>query len=396
MRVMTTQESPSPAPSAAAPTRLLRRRSSGRVIGGVAGGLGDYLNIDPLLVRIGFVGLMVFGGAGLVLYVIAWLLIPVEGADRSALEGIVGRPHVISRTIGWIVVGLVVWFVLHALFTYGGYVSLSDPGPYYGGTDWGLIIAIAVIVVGVLLFRSRGGGSEAGAVAAAVAVAAAAAPVSATPALPVAPRVMRERRPRSPLAWYAIAATLLVIGLLAMVTQAANVEVRPGQFFGVALAVLGIGLLIGAWWGHARILVLLAILLMPLAVVANFMTAPLEGGFADTQFAPANAAELRTEYRLMGGRLVLDLTQLSVTAQPIHIAASVALGQLVVVVPDGASVQIESRVGAGSVYIFDQRDAGTSLEDRYVRQHAHGPTFILDLQSGIGEIQVVSRSFGGY
>ena len=71
-------------PSATTSTaRILRRRVSDRVIGGVAGGLGDYFEIDPLLLRIAFVGLMIFGGAGLVLYVIAWLLIPGDGHDRS-------------------------------------------------------------------------------------------------------------------------------------------------------------------------------------------------------------------------------------------------------------------------------------------------------------------------
>ena len=49
------------------------------MIGGVAAGIADYLNIDPVLVRAVFVGLVVFGGAGVVLYLVAWLLIPVEG-----------------------------------------------------------------------------------------------------------------------------------------------------------------------------------------------------------------------------------------------------------------------------------------------------------------------------
>src|SRR5688572_5620991 len=59
-RPMTTEQQTTP--------RTLRRRSDDRVIGGVASGLGDYLNVDPLLIRIGFVGLMLFGGLGLRLY----------------------------------------------------------------------------------------------------------------------------------------------------------------------------------------------------------------------------------------------------------------------------------------------------------------------------------------
>ncbi len=79
--------------------RLLRRRTTDRVIGGVAGGLGDYFNVDPLLIRIGFVGLIIFGGAGLVLYLIAWLLLPAEGHDASMVERFFRASA--SRGVGW-------------------------------------------------------------------------------------------------------------------------------------------------------------------------------------------------------------------------------------------------------------------------------------------------------
>ena len=78
-RRMTTEQ-----PRATQSPRLLRRRATDRVIGGVAAGIADYLNIDPVLVRAVFVGLVIFGGAGLVLYLGAWLLIPVEGPRRVA------------------------------------------------------------------------------------------------------------------------------------------------------------------------------------------------------------------------------------------------------------------------------------------------------------------------
>src|SRR4029079_12309570 len=81
-----------------APPRLLRRRNSDRVLGGVAGGLGDYFNVDPLLIRIGFVGLMIFGGAGLVLYVVAWLLTPAEGQEASSVAAFPRPAH--SRAAG--------------------------------------------------------------------------------------------------------------------------------------------------------------------------------------------------------------------------------------------------------------------------------------------------------
>ena len=85
-RRMTTEQ-----PRATQSPRLLRRRATDRVIGGVAAGIADYLNVDPVLIRAAFVGLVIFGGAGLVLYLGAWLLIPVEGHDESPLEQVLPR-----------------------------------------------------------------------------------------------------------------------------------------------------------------------------------------------------------------------------------------------------------------------------------------------------------------
>lgn len=66
----------------------LRRRRYGRVVAGVAGGLADYLDLDPSLVRVGFVLLSVFGGIGLPVYLACWLLIPEEGADAAVADGL--------------------------------------------------------------------------------------------------------------------------------------------------------------------------------------------------------------------------------------------------------------------------------------------------------------------
>ncbi len=55
----------------------LYRSSTNRVIGGVCGGLAEYFNIDPLIVRILFVTLaFMFSGMGLPLYLLLWLFIP--------------------------------------------------------------------------------------------------------------------------------------------------------------------------------------------------------------------------------------------------------------------------------------------------------------------------------
>lgn len=56
-------------------TRLYRT-VQGRVVGGVAGGLADYFGMDPTIVRLIFVLLVIFGGSGVLLYIILWIILP--------------------------------------------------------------------------------------------------------------------------------------------------------------------------------------------------------------------------------------------------------------------------------------------------------------------------------
>jgi phage shock protein PspC (stress-responsive transcriptional regulator) len=63
--------------------RELRRPVEGRLLGGVAAGLARYLGTDVNLVRIGFLLLTLLGGAAVPGYILAWLLIPEDGATRS-------------------------------------------------------------------------------------------------------------------------------------------------------------------------------------------------------------------------------------------------------------------------------------------------------------------------
>src|SRR4051794_41902236 len=75
-----------PEPPGPAPRRLVRS-SSDQVLGGVAGGLGRYFDIDPIIFRIGFVVLTLAGGAGFIAYVPAWLLGPPHPAGGAPPAG---------------------------------------------------------------------------------------------------------------------------------------------------------------------------------------------------------------------------------------------------------------------------------------------------------------------
>jgi phage shock protein C len=59
--------------------RKLYRSQTNRMLAGVCGGLAEYFNLDVTLIRIVFAVLAVFGGAGLVLYLLMWIIVPEAG-----------------------------------------------------------------------------------------------------------------------------------------------------------------------------------------------------------------------------------------------------------------------------------------------------------------------------
>ena len=71
-------EIPAPATGGPRGERLLRRSTSDKVLAGVCGGLGRYLGVEPVLLRIAAVVLTLANGLGLIAYVIAWIVIPEE------------------------------------------------------------------------------------------------------------------------------------------------------------------------------------------------------------------------------------------------------------------------------------------------------------------------------
>lgn len=72
-------------------SKQLRRTRKGRIIAGVCSGVGEYVGIDANLIRIGLAVLTLFGGLGVGVYAIGWLLMPEEGKDSSIVQDLVEK-----------------------------------------------------------------------------------------------------------------------------------------------------------------------------------------------------------------------------------------------------------------------------------------------------------------
>ena len=83
-----------------APRKVLSRSRTNRKIAGVCAGFADYLDIDPSLVRILWAALVVFGGCGILAYLIAWIIMPQDPPLQSSLAAAPGVSTQAAPTSG--------------------------------------------------------------------------------------------------------------------------------------------------------------------------------------------------------------------------------------------------------------------------------------------------------
>jgi phage shock protein PspC (stress-responsive transcriptional regulator) len=313
----TTATAPPPYPPPYAPARpQLRRSRNDRVIAGVCGGISRHLDVDPVLLRILVVVLTVFtGGAFLLAYLVAWLIIPDDPQYQPVAPPTVG-------------------------YAAGGTGTYADPatGQVYG------------------------------------------APAPA-------PRVRTE--PRSYLGLYAISAAAVVGGLLALLV-ALGADIPGVIVWAAMLAVVAGGLLVSAWRGRARWLIAPAIVLLLITQAAAFIprletSLDASGGIGERRWTPTTSAT----FELGAGEAVLDLTDVATDAD---ISARVGLGELTVLVPADAVVELTAQVDAGEATILGDRDTSGSVDlTRTIEALAPGAdpvTIDLEAEVGLGNLEV--------
>lgn len=117
--------------------RRLERSAQGKMIGGVAAGLGRYFDLNPTVFRLGFVILTLLGGAGVLVYIAAFLVMPAEGEDASVAERVLAsrRDHPV-QLVALAVVGVAIFVLL----------SQASTWPSAGGA-WVLALVVGLVVL---------------------------------------------------------------------------------------------------------------------------------------------------------------------------------------------------------------------------------------------------------
>ena len=139
-------------------SRRLERSRTNRVIAGVCGGLGEYLDIDATFVRVAMVVLTLVGGAGILIYIVLLVLMPLPGeapmfgpstaaapTDGTSAAPVVSDPESAERrryAVGILLVGV------------GAIFFLGNLG-VFRGLDWKYIWPLVIIAFGVFLIAQR-------------------------------------------------------------------------------------------------------------------------------------------------------------------------------------------------------------------------------------------------
>lgn len=365
----------------------LRRSVADRHIAGVGGGLAQHFRIDPIIVRVALVVLIFFGGAGLILYIGAWLLVPEEG-KASAIVRLDERSRAFLL---YIVAGLA---ALALLGETAGH--LHAPWPVF------VIAVIALLIIGerrgeLRLPGRRESASAGSGIAPEPSSQAYAAghqtqwapeqtqlrstdpittdPITTDPValtqlrppaagggptgVPTAPANPRKRGPI--LFWFTVALIALAEGVLGIV-DLAGASVAGPAYPALAVGIIGLMLVLGAFWGRAGGLILLGF-------VASFVLVgslaadkwQLDGHGRSVHYTPTSTAALRTDYHLGTGELRLDLSQVSdptaLAGRSISVTGHV--GSIEIVVPPQISTTADGVVkGPGQVEIFGEGHGG--------------------------------------
>jgi phage shock protein PspC (stress-responsive transcriptional regulator) len=390
------------------------------MVTGVAGGLGEYFRVDPVIFRVLFAVLSFFGGVGLLLYLLCWLLIPEPDVSTSALDRGVHQLR-LHKVPPWLVVAggaLVLWI---------GWFSWWAPGPTFPALA--LIAIVVILLMNRLSRRARFGDrghapypfdqpapapsttlwpdAEAGTTDASPG---AAAEQPSAPTAPLVPPLSDFRG--SMQSWYTeanearrrrlarrrpvkmgVGISLLVAWAVLAVFNTFKRVPFPAYLW-VGLAILGAGLMISVVTKRAT-----WFLLAPLAILsaaALFLggtSASLKDGSGRVGWTPTSASQL-SDHRQFAGQSTLDLTQLTALSEPRSVTINQAAGEVRLVLPAQLNATVITDVHTGDSQVGDSNATGKYVGGWNVhlevppRPGATGSPVTIHVKLTVGHVQI--------
>ena len=185
---------------------------------------------------------------------------------------------------------------------------------------------------------------------------------------------------------------LVGLGLvaLAILIVLSHVGTWPSEGTAWVIAIVGLVVLLVTGEGRPRklaiaglsvIVVLVVAAAIAIATAFAWFDVSLGDGVGDHSYSPATLADVKPEYKLGIGNLKVDLSSVE---GPATVQASVGIGELRVIVPNGVPVAVDSKVKAGSISALGREDDG-----RNARVITVGGRMHITARVGAGHIDVV-------
>ncbi|MEM8705327.1 MAG: LiaF domain-containing protein, partial [Actinomycetota bacterium] len=405
--------------------------------------------VDPVIIRIGFVLLTVIGGgSGVLLYLLGWLIIAKEGdGDTNAMRALRGSPEG-NRGL------LLIVLVLGALFILGS--PLIFFGGFGIGDGRALPLLLVAAGVAFLIWpgdrdwqptprRPRPADPVANPDAFATEAAAddldstepaldpeTGAPMSTRDEIRMELRTARDevkselaeardsfrdqrrewrhgyraerraqrraaRPPREPkpapfLGPLTIAVLLVFAGVSMVGEQADWWDLDPAVYAGTTLAIIGLGLVVSAFFGRARGLIFAGLIVLPIAWGIAAIDLDWHEGVGEQTDVVRTITELEDNYSFGVGEYELDLSQLELLGEDRTIEVGLTIGELRIWIPDTMNVGVQADARLGELELLG-RDT-FAYDDEFEPSVAAGfpgtepGTLLIDADVGLGVIRV--------
>ncbi len=209
--------------------------------------------------------------------------------------------------------------------------------------------------------------------------------VTVTAPPPTTPKPPRESSKLAPLTF---AIGFIVLGVVGMFDVAlSDFDPTARHYWSIGLTIVGLALVIGAWFGRARGLIALGVILVPIVIASPLAELDVSGSVGERNLEVASAADMAPLYELGIGSMVLDLSRVDFNGQTVETSAEVGIGELIVLVPRGVSVVASGEAGMGEVDLFGRTSSGVGV-DRSESRDGDAGTLVIDLSIGIGTVEV--------
>jgi phage shock protein PspC (stress-responsive transcriptional regulator) len=392
-----------------------RRPHNGRLVAGVAAGIGKRYGIDPIIVRIALVVATFYGGVGVLFYLLGWLLLPAEQDEVSPVEALVGRGRS-SMSPGFTIVLGIALIPAMIFFTHGGFASY---------------LVAAVLLAGLFLLHRGRANHKYAVLPTDPAQMSSTSPITdsgfkgepmsdqtrwvgqspvteqqqppawdplgAAPFAwdlpepqPAAPEPepeppARRRRSRIGLATFGIT---VAAGAALFATNAFPAHVSVGILAGI----VGLGMIAGSFLGGGRGLIALSAVLCcfgALLSVSHVNNVHDIGG--DLNETPTSISQVQPSYQGGIGDVTLDLTQLP-NSGTVQTSVSVGTGDARVLVPSTADVVVTCHSPIGNVDCLGQHASGPNNNTVHATQNdpSNNLKIVLDVGSTIGDVEVTN------